>query len=492
MNTEIIPSGTGDKMAIERAKRKGNKVVIPTVEEKTKMQESGVSNPVQKKEPPVKETKPTKKPVDQSVIDDVYAGKYGKGADRFEALAAAGYDPEEVQNAINNSARGKSEIANKAEVRNKTQETKEEAVNEETESTNPAGESSKTTAESTEINLEDGTEVADMGGVKDVLRKVSNLPDGQEKDAVEAAKNGDVSQLGRITDENGESILAGSYDKNGYFVPAPVDRNKDKMFLGSKKGAFFATIISAAITAAGVALGIPIPFFDFNKERNENIDKSVDDFINVRDYYTQLVNDPKAAAEKIRQESNANLEADVNRMDEAQNYTPEEIQKGASFNAATKRADNSTMDVNAQNIDYEKWSKTLDTETQKWLKNKDVDLAQWLNNADSAQQIAMAKLLNDQNNHRIIDQIEYGKAHGWSADQMAQLVKKLNGITNVDAVMDNIGKGANILTSIANSVTGFIPGGGGDGKSDKRVKVYDAKSAAAKANTNMFKSTRRR
>lgn len=488
MNTEIIPSGTGDKMAIERAKRKGNKAVIPTVEEKTKMQESGVSNPVQKKEPP-KETKPTKKPVDQSVIDDVYAGKYGKGADRFEALAAAGYDPEEVQNAINNSAKGKSEIANRNKVQEeeaKVQETTNETPTEsnETESTRESAETEKPT----EINPEDGTEVADVGGVKDILRKVSNLPDGQEKDAVEAAKNGDVSQLGRITDENGESILAGSYDKDGYFVPAPVDRNKDKMFLGSKKGAFFATIISAAITAAGVALGIPVPFFNFNKERNENIDKSVDDFVNVRDYYAQLINDPKAAAEKIKQESNANLEADVNRMDEAQNYTPEEIQKGASFNAATKRADNSTMDVNAQNIDYEKWSKTLDTETQKWLKNKDVDLAQWLNNADSAQQIAMAKLLNDQNNHRIIDQIEYGKAHGWSADQMAQLVKKLNGVTNVDAVMDNIGKGANILTSIANSVTGFIPGGGGDGKSDKRVKVYDAKSA----NTNMFKSTRRR
>lgn len=490
MNTEIIPSGTGDKMAIERAKRKGNKAVIPTVEEKNKMQAEGVSTPVQKKEPPVKETKPSKKPVDQSVIDDVYAGKYGKGADRFEALAAAGYDPEEVQNAINNSARGKSEIANRNKVQDaetKAQETTNETTETPTE-TESTGESAETPSETqpTEINPEDGTEVADMGGVKDVLHKVSNLPDGQEKDAVEAAKNGDVSQLGRITDENGESILAGSYDKNGYFVPAPVDRNKDKMFLGSKKGAFFATIISAAITAAGVALGIPIPFFDFNKERNENIDKSVDDFINVRDYYAQLVNDPKAAAEKIRQESNANLEADVNRMDEAQNYTPEEIQKGASFNAATKRADNSTMDVNAQNIDYEKWSKTLDTETQKWLKNKDVDLAQWLNNADSAQQIAMAKLLNDQNNHRIIDQIEYGKAHGWSADQMAQLVKKLNGVTNVDAVMDNIGKGANVLTSIANSVAGFIPGGG-DGKSDKRVKVYDAKSA----NTNMFKSRRR-
>lgn len=486
MNTEIIPSGTGDKMAIERAKRKGNKAVIPTVEEKTKMQESGVSTPVQKKEPPKQESKPSKKPVDQSVIDDVYAGKYGKGADRFEALAAAGYDPEEVQNAINNSARGKSEIKNKNKP---VEETKaQETTNETTETPT---ESSETPSETqpAEINPEDGTEVADVGGVKDILRSVSNLSDGPEKDAVEAAKNGDVSQLGRITDENGESILAGSYDKDGYFVPAPVDRNKDKMFLGSKKGAFFATIISAAITAAGVALGIPVPFFDFNKERNENIDKSVDDFINVRDYYAQLVNDPKAAAEKIRQESNANLEADVNRMDEAQNYTPEEIQKGASFNAATKRADNSTMDVNAQNIDYEKWSKTLDTETQKWLKNKDVDLAQWLNNADSAQQIAMAKLLNDQNNHRIIDQIEYGKAHGWSADQMAQLVKKLNGVTNVDAVMDNIGKGANVLTSIANSVAGFIPGGGGgDGKSDKRVKVFDAKSA----NTNMFKSTRRR
>lgn len=479
MTTELIPSGTGDKMARERAKRKGNKVVEPTVEEKTKMQESGVSTPVTKKEPVKEEVKPTKKPVDQSVIDDVYAGKYGKGADRFEALAAAGYDPEEVQNAINNSAKGKSEIAN----RNKPVEKETTNDAEEVTETPSEGEATETTTETPAINPDEGTEVADMGGVRDVLHSVSNLSDGPEKDAVEAAKNGDVSQLGRITDENGESILAGSYDKNGYFVPAPVDRNKDKMFLGSKKGAFFATIISAAVTAAGVALGIPIPFFNFNKERNENIDKSVDDFINVRDYYAQLVNDPKAAAEKIKQESNANLEADTARMDEAQNYTPEEIQKGASFNAATKRADNSTMDVNAQNIDYEKWSKTLDASTQKWLKNKDVELSKWISNADSAQQIAMAKLLNDQNNHRIIDQIEYGKAHGFTADQMAQLVKKLNGVTNVDAVMDNINKGANVLTSIANSVAGFIPGGGGDGKSDKRVKIYDAKSA----NTNMFK-----
>ena len=477
MTTELIPSGTGDKMARERAKRKGNKVVEPTVEEKTKMQESGVSTPVQKKEPEVKQ--PTKKPVDQSVIDDVYAGKYGKGADRFEALAAAGYDPEEVQNAINNSAKGKSEIAN----RNKPVEKETTNDAEEVTETPSEDEATETTTETPAINPDEGTKVADMGGVRDVLHSVSNLSDGPEKDAVEAAKNGDVSQLGRITDENGESILAGSYDKNGYFVPAPVDRNKDKMFLGSKKGAFFATIISAAVTAAGVALGIPIPFFNFNKERNENIDKSVDDFINVRDYYAQLVNDPKAAAEKIKQESNANLEADTARMDEAQNYTPEEIQKGASFNAATKRADNSTMDVNAQNIDYEKWSKTLDAETQKWLKNKDVELSKWISNANSEQQIAMAKLLNDQNNHRIIDQAEYGRTHGYSEDQMARLIKKLNGVTNVDAVMDNINKGANVVTSIANSISGFIPGGGsGDGKSDKRVKTFDAKSA----NTNMF------
>ena len=93
MTTELIPSGTGDKMARERAKRKGNKVVEPTVEEKTKMQESGVSTPVTKKEPVKEEVKPTKKPVDQSVIDDVYARKYDKGADRFEALAAALINP---------------------------------------------------------------------------------------------------------------------------------------------------------------------------------------------------------------------------------------------------------------------------------------------------------------------------------------------------------------------------------------------------------------
>jgi hypothetical protein len=50
----------------------------------------------------------TSKPSGSDVVADVIAGKYGNGADRVKALKAAGYDPEEVQDAVNETLKGNS------------------------------------------------------------------------------------------------------------------------------------------------------------------------------------------------------------------------------------------------------------------------------------------------------------------------------------------------------------------------------------------------
>lgn len=47
--------------------------------------------------------KPKKKEVDSEVVNDVILGKYGNGEERVKKLKEAGYDPKEVQDAVNRS-----------------------------------------------------------------------------------------------------------------------------------------------------------------------------------------------------------------------------------------------------------------------------------------------------------------------------------------------------------------------------------------------------
>lgn len=417
------------------------------------------------------ENQPSEERLAQQEQNDYSKMSYEELGAKRNSMRDAGEDTSTIQKEINSRPEAKAEI----EAR-KTP--KEEATTVET---------PKEEAETEEATTEEVEETPKVETPKEATSFINKINEtsaddedtGKLNSAIEA---NDATQLGDITDDEGNRILGGSFDKEGRYVPKVRNANECSKFLSKEGNAIAATAISAAITAIAASFGLPFPFHNFVKERHENEKDYTKALNEVEENYATLINDPIKAAEELTKTREAGREQNVEDVEAASKYSNEDFQKGAQLNAVGAGTDTASSVAKTQNS-YDKWKTQFDADTQKWLKNKDAELAQWLSNADSEQQVKMAKLLNDQNNQRIIDQIEYGKAHGYSEDKMAQLVKKLSGITNVDAVMDNIGKGANVLTSIANSVAGFIPGKGGDGTSDKRVKKFDAKSA----NTNMFR-----
>ena len=93
-----------------------NKDKIKTVQQTAKQTAGTVSKNIQQ---PEEQSIAKLRGADNKVITDVWAGKYGTGEARKKALTAAGYDADAVQTAINNSEKGKAEVAQKKQVSNK-------------------------------------------------------------------------------------------------------------------------------------------------------------------------------------------------------------------------------------------------------------------------------------------------------------------------------------------------------------------------------------
>ena len=91
-----------------------------------KMKKNNSSSTTTTKKPAATTTTPTKKAVTEAVVNDVIAGKYGNGDTRTKKLKEAGYDPTEVQAAVNKklSASNSSTTTNKKPATTTTTTTK--------------------------------------------------------------------------------------------------------------------------------------------------------------------------------------------------------------------------------------------------------------------------------------------------------------------------------------------------------------------------------
>lgn len=410
---------------------------------------------------PVKEQKLTN-PVDDTVVQDVIAGKYGTGKTRTQKLAEAGYDPDEVQSKVNKAVKAKPAEAPKANTEEIVEQTTEEQT---TEEPNTDKQNTEKTQETNESELP-----------KKVQTELDSSDEGQLANA--AVQANDPAALQNIVTPEGRSALRGSFDAKGNYVPYTYTE-EDTRLVKNKGLAACLTIVSAAISALGVAAGIPIVpinFLKFGASPQEDLER----MNQVEKDYAKLRNAGTAEAQEIEKTRSASQKANISDVEAYKNLSDEDVQKAAQVNASVG-GQNTQLDVQREAQEWEAKQKELDREFQKEMNNLNTDSQIAILKQQAINQQDLATLMDDLDVQRVFKKIEYGKAHGMSADDVAKWIRAEQGTTKL---MAGLKMGTDAANAAANIVGTFMPG-----DSDKNMKkfVYDGKAA----NSKMFNSKRK-
>lgn len=420
----------------------------------------------QKQEEQIEPEQKLTNPVDEVVVNDVIAGKYGTGAARTQKLAEAGYNPDEVQTKVNETIKAQKAAAPEKQA--------EEIVEQKTEQ--PV----ETEAEVEESEVKEPTNLTEALISQDIPENVaSELVESDEGKAVDEAVNANSpADLQNVVAPDGQAVLKGSYDEKGNYVPYTYTE-ADTRLVKDKGWAAALTIISAAVSALGVAAGIPIMpinFFKFGATPQEDLER----MNQVEKDYASLMNAGTAEAQTIEKTRAASQEANISDVDAYKDLSDEDVQKAAQVNASVG-GQNTQLDVQREAQEWEAKQKELDREFQKEMNNLNTDsqIAILKQQAINAQDLAT--LMNDLDVQKVFKKIEYGKAHGMKPDDVAKWIRAEQGTTKLMAGMK---MGTDAANAAANIVDMFMPG-----ESDKDVKkfVYDGKAA----NSKMFSSKRK-
>lgn len=424
-----------------------------------------VATPEQKKqiEPEQKLTNP----VDEIVVNDVISGKYGTGAARTQKLAEAGYNPDEVQAKVNETIKAQKAAAPEKQA--------EEIVEQKTEQ--PVENDNVTETEVEEKEPTNLTEALTAQGIpENATADLVESDEGKEVDDVIAS--GDPTGLQNVVAPDGQGVLKGSYDENGNYVPYTYTE-ADTRLVKDKGWAAALTIISAAMSALGVAAGIPIVpinFFKFGATPQEDLER----MNQVEKDYASLMNAGTAEAQEIEKTRAAAQEANISDVSAYKDLSDEDVQKAAQVNASVG-GQNTQLDVQREAQEWQAKQAELDRDFQKEMNNINTDSQIAILKQQGINQQDLTKLMADVEAQRIMKKIAYAKEAGLTPDETAKWLRAEQGITQFGAAMGYVGDTAKVAGEVASK---FIPL-----KSDKDVKkfVYDGKAA----NSKMFSSKRK-
>lgn len=433
------------------------------------------------------ENQPSTKPADETVINDVWNGKYGSGKEREEKLRQAGYDPVEVQSKINESPRGKQEVAN----RQKIPETETEGVPSPTMETN-----TESTPDSTEANADANEGDSFLSGTdipEEAKQQIEGSDEGQNvKDAVES---GDPSKLQNITTPEGEGVLGGSYDNNGRYVPK-VYNPSDAQVFKNKNFALALTLVSWGVSAISAMYGVPLPPMDFVNMTRKTDEEYINAMNENEKNYASLINEPKKEGDTAYETGSAETQVQSEKIDTLGGKDKKAIDTTASAVAATGGS-NTQKDVNAQQNQFEMDLAKYNGDLQKYLADQNVDLAKWQTTAANNQQQIMANLQNTFDLSKMGEEAKLVakelpakilamREAGLSEKDIQSYVMNALGESKVDRYIkrgtDIAGAAGNLISSVGS----LIPGGGKKDNSDKNCKSF-----AKSANDRMFSKRRR-
>lgn len=424
-----------------------------------------VATPEQKKqiEPEQKLTNP----VDETVVNDVIAGKYGTGAARVQKLAEAGYDPDEVQTKVNKTVKTQETAAPEKQVKEIVEQKTEQPV-----------ENDNVTE--TKVEEKEPTNLTEALVAQGIPENATNdlVESDEGKEADDVIASGDPTGLQNIVAPDGHGVLKGSYDKNGNYVPY-VYTEADTRLVKDKGWAAALTIISAAMSALGVVAGIPIVpinFFKFGASPQEDLER----MNQVEKDYASLMNAGTAEAREIEKTRAAAQEANISDVEAYKDLSDEDVQKAAQVNASVG-GQNTQLDVQREAQDWEAKQAELDREFQKEMNNLNTDSQIAILKQQALNQQELATLMNDLDVQKVFKKIAMAKEKGISEDDVAKWISAEQGTTKLARAMGYVGDTAKVAAEVASKFFPF--------NSDKCVKkfVYDGKAA----NSKMFSSKRK-
>lgn len=356
-------------------------------------------------------TKVEKKMADDTVVNDVIAGKYGTGDERKTKLSEAGYDADDVQNKVN---------------------------------TKVAANKTTTTATPTDSPKEDDTDA-----VTELLNRAKDTDEGQAADS--AIKTGNVEFIGNIVDpETGEPVIEITYTADG----APIVKEIPEKERFSQGTAVALTLVSGVLSALTRGIVPPVNFMALRFDSAENRDIAT-----KNKAIAQLNEQVRAYNDNVMKTKGTEV-ALSSASENPELYSRENTDALARGKAAE-----------AGNVALEQTE--MNAELQKALQENGYNFDIGKMKLNNEQQIAMAELLYDQEVKKVFDTIKRMKSEGISGDEIAKVISSMQGTTTLARGLGYAKDVTGMASNLIDSVGSLIPGAGSNtGSSDKDIKKY--------------------
>jgi len=338
---------------------------------------------------------------------------------------------------------------------NKTvQETGEEPKVEETKVEEPEVEEPKVEPKAEEkkdpTNLTEA--LVTQGIPENVTSELVESDEGQTADEAVSANN--PSDLQNVVAPDGQAVLKGSYDENGNYVPY-VYTEADTRLVKNKGWAAALTIISAAMSALGVAAGIPIVpinFFKFGASPQEDLER----MNQVEKDYASLMNAGTAEAQTIEKTEGAKTaayESDAQSAIDKPELYESDVQNKVAGSAAALSGGNTQLQTQENQQDWQAVQNELDRQFQKELKDKDISGQIAILKQNGINQKELTTLMNDLEVQEVFKKAQIAEERGMKPDELAKWIRGMNGTTTLEAY-------APAVSSLLGSALGIVGGAG--------------------------------
>ena len=280
---------------------------------------------------------------------------------------------------------------------------------------------------------------------KSLVDSVTNPETG---DVDEEKAKGAVSEYEKRLVEMG----AASYDENGNFVLTNVN---------TKGWEDWATVLSAGLSVLGLAFGVPIMPINFRKitnkdERDAKIRELQQQYMNIKAENAGKVEDVKSSAEagNIAKNNKEDIDAYSEYTENVGGYKAKsDIDTESQMQLIDKQSEARLKEMQQELLNNQKIME---------LENK---YAQQMSRLSSALSTASAKELTSYSKTGwLVDYVKEMEAKGYSNRDMALAIAALGGETPTQMGLKNAESVVGMVTDVADSAAGFVPGNGGKGK----------------------------
>ena len=245
---------------------------------------------------------------------------------------------------------------------------------------------------------------------------------------------------------------AASYDENGNFVLKNVN---------AKGWEDWATVLSAGLSVLGLAFGVPIMPINFRKitnkdERDAKIRELQQQYMKIKAENAGKVEDVKSSAEagKIAKDNKENIDAYSEYTENVGGYKAKsDIDTESQIQLIDKQSEARLKEMQQELLNNQKIME---------LENK---YAQQMAQLSSSLSTASAKQLTSYSKTGwLVDYVNEMKAQGYDNREMALAIAALGGQTPTQMGLKNAESIVGMVTDVADSAAGFVPGNGGKGK----------------------------